>query len=806
MYISTRWLSRHVDLDGLDAHELAQQLTLSTCEIEGVEPFAPHLSAVRVGHVVSREPHPDADKLSVCRVDIGEDEPLQIVCGAPNVAAGQRVAVATVGTVLPGDFKIKKSKIRGVESRGMICSERELELGDDHSGIWVLPEDAAIGEGVREALGLEDWVLEVDNKSLTHRPDLWGHRGVAREVAAITGRKLLDLDLSGPPTGSEPPPPVRIESAACSRYLGLVIEGARSERAPLWMRMLLLAVGQRPIDLLVDLSNFVMLDLGQPNHLFDQSALSPEGIVVRRAHPGESMTTLDGEERSLEPSDLVICSGDQPVALAGIMGAEGSKVGAGTERLLLEVATFDPAVVRRTSARLGLRTDSSARFEKHLDPTLPLQAAGHFARLLRELEPGVSFPAQLADVGEWSDPATTLELRPERVRRALGGELSDDEQASLLERLGFGVRREGECLRVEVPSARATKDVTIEQDLIEEIGRLYRYGNLPEAPLVGTIRPPAPDPTRRMVRQIQDRLAGDARFHEVKSYSFQARDLHRRLGLDELEYVTVINPVAEGLERVRRDVLPSLLAVAELGRRHRDDVRLFEVGKGYRPECAGESGEPGEVHQVALLWAGPPPGQDAPYDQARFWRLRGVVEDLLRFLERDGVGFVPLDPPPPWAHPVKCLEIRLGEQPVGLVAELDPGAAPRLGLEGELESDVACAVLDLGALLAVPARTAAYRPIPRFPGVKVDVAILAPGDLPAGELAAAIEAAGKGVVADLDLFDLYRGESLGAGKKSLAWHVLLQSEKKTLTDKDAQKFLGRVERAVEKLGAELRRA
>ena len=805
MYLSYRWLARHVDLDGVSAQELSELLTMSACEVEGVEPFAPHLSSVVVGHVVTRDKHPDADKLSLCTVDVGGEEPLQIVCGAPNVDAGQRVAVATVGAVLPGDFKIKKSKIRGVESRGMICSERELQLGDDHSGIWVLSEEAEIGRPVRDALGLDDWVLEVDNKSLTHRPDLWGHRGIAGEIAAITGRELRPLDLSPPATGEAEPFPLRIESAACPRYVALSIDGVQGGKSPLWLRMLLLATGQRPIDLLVDLSNFVMLDLGQPNHTFDRTALSPEGIVVRQARPGEQMTTLDGEVRSLDEADLLICSGDEPVALAGVMGGEGSKVADGTASLLLEVAAFDPVVVRRTSARLGLRTDASARFEKHLDPTLPLKAAGHFARLLAELQPGVSFPARLADAGEWTDPAHTLTLRTGRTRTALGVDIGDDVQADLLTRIGFGVRPVEGGLEVDVPSARATKDVTIEQDLVEEVGRLYQYGNVPEAALLSEIAPPTLDPRRRMVRAIQDRLAGGARFHEVISYSFQSDQLHASLGIGETPHVEVHNPVAEGSARMRRDVLPSLLGVLAHNRRHRDDVCLFEVGKGYRPEGASERNEPSEVHQAALVWAGPRPDKDAPYDAARLWRMRGVLEDLVQALGLPEVTFAASECVPAWAHPAKCLTARIGKLEVGLLAELEPGVAVALDLEGDLASDVAVAEVSLDQLLAVSPRPLGYRPIPRFPGIKVDVAVLAPDELPAGDLAAALHTAGKGAVAGLELFDLYRGETLGEGKKSLAWHVLLQSENKTLTDKDAHKFLSRVERVVAGLGGELRK-
>jgi phenylalanyl-tRNA synthetase beta chain len=807
MLISYRWLSRHVDLSDIDPETLANDLTLSTAEVEAVEVFAPHLSQVCVGLVSERSPHPDADKLSVCKVDVGDEELLSIVCGAPNVAAGQKVAVATVGVTLPGNFKIKKSKIRGVESLGMICSEQELDLGDNHEGIWVLPDTCEIGAPVASALGIEDWVIEIDNKSLTHRPDLWGHRGIAAEIAAIYGRSLKPMTLELPALGSDPTFPLRVDSNACSRYLGLLIKNARPLPSPDWLRLLLLAVGQRPIDQIVDLSNFVMLDLGQPNHTFDAKQLSQDGIVVRDARDGETMTTLDGEERKLKTSDLLICSGDEPVALAGIMGGEASKVGEDTSQLLLEVATFDPTVIRRTSTHLGLRTESSARFEKSLDPTLPQKAAGHFAQLLESLQPEVRFPAALSDAGDWNDPATTIAMRPDRVRMALGKEISDDEFEDILTRLGFAVKRESEnFFQVGIPSSRATKDITIEQDLIEEIGRIYRYGNVPERPLVAEIAPPLHEPRRLMVRKIQDRLAGSARFHEIMSYSFIPDAMIERLGENTAAHVRIVNPIDQAAARMRRNIVPSLLGVLENNRRQREHVQLFEIGKGYHPEHANERGEPLEVHRLALALVAPLPDSKAAFDDNAFARLYGVIVDLLGHLGLTAPTYEPAKNAPSWAHPARVLSGAFAEvDGTALhVANLEPGLARGLGLSGELASDVAVAEISIDHLLRAADRGPDYRPIPRFPAIKVDVAIELPVETEAAELVKTIERAGKGQVIRTELFDIYSGDHVEAGRKSLAYHVLLHSEKKTLTDKDQAKFLKRLEHDLGSLGGRLR--
>ncbi len=813
MLISTRWLSRHVDLGGLAPEEIAESLTLSTAEVEGTSTFAPHLDQVRVGFVQAREPHPDADKLSICTVDVGGAEPLQIVCGAPNVDAGQKVAVAEVGCVLPGDFKIKKAKIRGAASAWMICSVRELDLGDEHDGIWVLDADAPVGVGVAEALDLRDTVIEIDNKSLTHRPDLWGHRGIAGELAAIHDRELLPLDLSLPPTGDGRPVAVRIESEACSRYVALAVDGVRQGPSPDWLRMLLLAVGQRPLDLLVDLSNFVMLDLGQPNHLFDRGRLAGEGIVVRMARPGERTTTLDGEERALGEEDLLICSGDEPVALAGIMGGEGSKVLDGTTELLLEVARFDPVTVRRSAIRLGLRSDASARFEKGLDPALPMEAAAHLVRTLSSIQPQVSLPSPPTDEGSWSDQACEVELRAERVRRLLGLDLSDEEIAGGLRRLQFGVStgaREG-VLRVAVPSRRAGKDVALEEDLVEEVGRIVGYERIPVRSLTGEIAPPPYDGRRELTRVIQDRLSGGARFHEVLSYSFLSDELLATLGLDELPHVRLANPVCEGEHNVRRSLVPGLLAMVEQNRRRREDVRLFEVGEAYLPEHENERGEPREVHEVGLVWACVPSGADARFDAGCFCGLQGVVEDLLAFAGYDAPTWEAWagERSKAWAHPRRALRASLpdgdgGQREVGLVAALEPGLHRSLGLADELASDVAVARLDLDGLLACAPRTGGYRPIPRYPATKLDVALALDATVGVDACVAAIERCGKGLVASCELFDVFCGESVGAGRRSLAFHVLLASPERTLGEADGRKFLRRLERAAADLGGELR--
>jgi len=796
MLISLEWLSRHIDLSGLDPSRIASDLTLATAEVEGVEEFLPHARSIVVGKVLSREPHPKADRLSLCRVDVGGPEPLPIVCGAANVAAGQTVPVALPGTVVPGIGKLEKAKIRGEVSLGMICSEQEIGLSDESSGIWVLPDGLAPGRSLADALSLGDHVIEVDNKSITHRPDLWGHRGIARELSAIYRRPLRPLDASWPALGSGEVFPVKIESPACARYLALPIEGVDALPSPLWLRVLLRAVGQRSLGQLVDLSNFVMLDLGQPNHTFDRSELGPGGITVRKARAGDRFTTLAGQALTLSDEDLLITSRGEGVALAGVIGGQNSEVRAGTRSLLLEVATFDPTTVRRTSQRHGLRTDSSARFEKSLDPELPPLAAAHFARLLTELQPNVRFPAPVTDVRTSPPKSVEITLRPGRVRDALGADLSDAQIQDILTRLSFGVSVQqgaaGAELRVRVPSDRATKDIGIERDLIEEVGRLHGYGNITERPLVCPIVPPPHDERRWLVREIADRLAGAAHFTETLSYSFQSDDLIALFGLSELPHATLSNPVVSQQSRIRRTLVPSLLANIEANRRYRDEVRLFEIGKGYHPENANEKHEPEERHVAGLVLAAPLK-RDAGYRDNSLARLQSIVADVLAVLERPRVAWGPADAPPPYAQPGRALAARYPSGAVvATLVTVRHDVLGGLGLKAGLASDVAACEISLDAVLGAPRETRRYTPMPRFPGIKVDVAIAVPTAVRSAQVVDVIQSAAGATCRAVELFDVYAGDVVGAGKKSLAYHVLLQADDRTLGENEERKFLERL--------------
>ncbi|MBK8976917.1 MAG: phenylalanine--tRNA ligase subunit beta [Planctomycetes bacterium] len=794
MKVSRRWLERYVDLSDRSAEQILLDLTMSTAEVEGVEAFGTGIDDVVVGHVVERVQHPDADKLSVTKVAVGSEAPQQIVCGARNVAAGQKVAVVLPGAVLPGGLQIGKAKLRGVESLGMICSEKELGLSDASEGILVLPDDAPVGARFVDVFGVVDDVFEIDNKSVNHRPDLWGHHGIARELAAILGRPLRPVcePLELPADGRSLP--VRIDDlTACPRYCGLVLEGVTARRSPPWLRWALAAVGQRSIDLLVDLTNFVMFDLGQPMHAFDLHRLSSEGIGVRFARAGETITTLDGVERRLSTDDLLITSGDEPVALAGVMGGAGSMVEAGTSELFLESANFRASIVRRTSTRLGLRSESSARFEKALDPAQTVTAVHRFVGLLQREVPGARAAGPLVDPAHWRYEGRSIRLRRARLALKLGIELPDARVRDILERLAFDVRDAADGFDVGVPSFRATKDVTIEDDLVEEVGRMFRYDNIPERPLVSVVEVPPRDPELELERRAVLLCAAELGAHEVYDYSFVPDATLERCGALGLDYVRVTNPVAPEITRIRRHVLPSLLASTAPSLRSAAEVRTFEVGKGYHPERRDADGLPHEVRELALVFA----RRDG---EPCYPELRDGVETLLRRLGYPAVADRVLSDAPPWAHPQRCAELRRGERAVGFVGHLHPAVARAL----ELPASTAIATVDLRALLATARREPRYQRISPYPPQPVDVALLVPHDVQVAAVDAFLRAVDTDLVQRVELFEVYTGEGIPGDRKSVNFTVTLGSMERTLSAKDEESYLSRVRQRCAEIGAELR--
>ena len=799
MKISLNWVGDYVDISDLSADKVAELLSLHTAEVEGVEHYGDSIADVVVGEVVECGPHPEADKLSLTQVAYGGEETVPVVCGASNVRKGLKVAFAPVGAVLPGDFKIKKAKLRGQVSMGMICSERELELSDEHAGILELADDAEIGQRLIAHLGIADSVLELDNKSLTHRPDLWGHYGFARELAAILDRPLkpMELSMDWPETAGDWSIELQ-DTDGCPRYGAVEVDlGGVPQPSPAWIQHRLKAVDQRPVNDVVDVTNYVLLDLGQPTHAFDAERLRGGRIVVRAAEAGERFTTLDEVQRELQEQDLVIADGERSVALAGVMGGLETEVTDATERILLESAVFHPTRIRRTAQRLALRSEASTRFEKSLDPAYADQATARFCRLLLDLRPQAKVLSAPKVEGQASAPDRQLELDAGRCAKLLGIEMDAAAVTSSLSRLGFGVEGEGDRLQVQVPSWRASKDVTQAIDLVEEVGRLHGYDRIQPEPLNAPIQVPQQQPLRRLGHRMIERLVMVHGAHETQSYSFLHREWAARLGLEEADFVGVRNPVQADVVLMRRDPVPALLLQARDNLKERASGRLCEVAKGYEPL----PGEPRERRWLCLLeWAEGEDGDDG--QESLFGRLKGLAEDLFTVLgrpqlqARTGVA----DELPAWAHPVLHQSLHHGGEELAVLARIHPHLLHQLGFEhsiaGVLLVDLEVAAARMGL--------ARFQPPSRFPGIKVDVALALPEAVPYAEVEMALRRAGGKFLQELELFDVYRGSGLEEGHRSLAFRCLLQSPERTLSDKEERKFLKGAARVATELGGNLR--
>jgi len=817
MNVSYQWLSQYVDLSGVSARDLAELLTRGGVEVDGVESRNRGVEGVVVGYVVSKEKHPDADKLNVCQVDVGGPEHLQIVCGAKNVDAGQKVPVALVGASLPNDLKIKRAKLRGVESQGMICSAKELGLNDKllpkeiQEGILVLPADAAIGTSVVDLLGIDDEVLDLD---LTpNRSDCLSMLGVAYEVGALLNRPVTEPDANdgAAVTGTPTSDLVRIDIAAkddCPHYAARIVEGIEVGPSPLWMQNRLMAAGIRPINNVVDVTNFVMLEYGQPLHAFDADRLAGGGnrIEVRLAREGERMETLDGQDRELAPHMLLITDGEKPVALAGVMGGANSEVTPGTTRVLLESARFAGRSVRRTSRELGLRSEASLRFEKEVNPDAVVPALHRAAALLCRYAGGRASSGH-AEAKLDAPAPVAVPLTVQRVNELLGTELTSLEIRAAFARLGFAVDGDGDAFRVTAPLRRG--DMTRDVDLIEEIARLYGYDNIPITLVRGDTTPGSLTKPQRVAREVRAVLTG-AGLHEAVTYSLTAEGRADGIAglFDSRGRIRLSMPMSEDRSVLRTSVVPHLLeAVVHNRNRNVDDVALFEIGGVFLTDETGPlTTLPRERKTIAAVLTG---ARQAPFwgESARtavdFYDLKGHLDRLTSHL---GIETVYEPSAPQGFHPGRTADVYAvsGEgvrTKLGRIGQLHPA----LQAEWEL-ADTYVFELDFEALADAASLRVNYAPLPRYPAASRDIAVVVERGVSAGDLAATIREAGGTVLESVRVFDVYTGERLGADKKSVALALVYRHGERTLTDEEVAEAHGRVTAALaERHGAELRK-
>ena len=791
MKFSEAWLREWVN-PPVTTEELADQLSMAGLEVDSIEPVAGAFDGVVVGAVLACERHPDADKLNVCSVDAGQGEPLQIVCGAPNVAAGMKVPVALVGARLPGDFRIRKAKLRGVESRGMICSAAELGMAESSDGILPLPDDAPVGEDVRDYLQLDDHAIDVD---LTpDRGDCLGVMGIAREVGVINRCPVKVPSMEPVAAVHDGTFPVEVTAPeACPRYGCRIVRGIDPQaRTPLWMQERLRRSGLRPIHPVVDVTNYVMLELGQPMHGFDLRQLE-QGIRVRMARPGEKLRMLDGTDLELRDDTLVIADDAKPVAIAGIMGGEHSGVAADTTDVLLECAFFAPTAIIGKARSYGLHTDSSHRYERGVDPELQGRAMERATRLLLEIAGGEPGPVNEVVSPQHIPRRPEVLLRRDRVTRLLGVAIDDDTIVDILTRLEMQLREAEGGWLVTAPSCRF--DITIEADLIEEIGRIYGYTRIP-AHRGSTATVMRGEPETGFSLERARAVLVDRDYQEAITYSFISRELHDLMDPAH-GTVELANPISADMSVMRTSLWPGLLqAMKHNEARQQGRIRLFESGLRF----VQQQDEIKQENMLAGIITGSadPEQWGVPARDADFFDLKGDLEALLALTGAAAdFRFVPAEHPA--LHPGQAARIERDGRPLGWIGALHPEIERKLGLNG----NVHLFEIHLNELLE--GRLPAFEPLSKFPSIRRDIAIVVARDVPFARIETCVRTAAPEILQDMVLFDVYTGEKVDSGLKSLALGLILQGTSYTLTDQEVDEAMARILDSLrQQLNAQLR--
>ncbi|EUT33008.1 phenylalanyl-tRNA synthetase beta chain [Staphylococcus aureus M0101] len=800
MLISNEWLKEYVTIDD-SVSNLAERITRTGIEVDDLIDYTKDIKNLVVGFVKSKEKHPDADKLNVCQVDIGEDEPVQIVCGAPNVDAGQYVIVAKVGGRLPGGIKIKRAKLRGERSEGMICSLQEIGISSNYipksfeSGIYVFSEAQVPGTDALQALYLDDQVMEFD---LTpNRADALSMIGTAYEVAALYNTKMTkpettsnELDLSANDELT-----VTIENEdKVPYYSARVVHDVTIEPSPIWMQARLIKAGIRPINNVVDISNYVLLEYGQPLHMFDQDAIGSQQIVVRQANEGEKMTTLDDTERELLTSDIVITNGQTPIALAGVMGGDFSEVKEQTSNIVIEGAIFDPVSIRHTSRRLNLRSESSSRFEKGIATEFVDEAVDRACYLLQTYANGKVLKDRVSS-GELGAFITPIDITADKINRTIGFDLSQNDIVTIFNQLGFDTEINDDVITVLVPSRR--KDITIKEDLIEEVARIYGYDDIPSTlPVFDKVTSGQLTDRQYKTRMVKEVLEG-AGLDQAITYSLVSKEDATAFSMQQRQTIDLLMPMSEAHASLGQSLLPHLIEAASYNvARKNKDVKLFEIGNVFFANGEGEL--PDQVEYLSGILTGDYvvnqwQGKKETVD---FYLAKGVVD---RVSEKLNLEFSYRRADIDGLHPGRTAEILLENKVVGFIGELHPILAADNDLKRTYVFE-----LNFDALMAVSVGYINYQPIPRFPGMSRDIALEVDQNIPAADLLSTIHAHGGNILKDTLVFDVYQGEHLEKGKKSIAIRLNYLDTEETLTDERVSKVQAEIEAALIEQGAVIR--
>ncbi len=802
MFLSLNWLKDYVDIPkNLSPEELGLRLTTHTVEIGGVEKEADKFKNVVVGKILEIKKHPNADRLQIAIVDIGSKK-LNIVCGAPNIKEGQLVPVALVGAVLPGGLEIKEAQVRGEKSEGMLAAQDELGLGPDHSGIMILEKNARVGQNLADYLKLNDVIFEVDNKSITHRGDLWSHYGMAREISAFLDLPLREIKTSELKVSEEKVKLLaKVEDfKLCPRYMAVAIDNIKIEDSPIWMQKRLIAAGVRPISNIVDVTNYVMMELGQPMHAFDLDKIKQDDkieINIRKARAGEQIETLDGEKRELDDDILVIANKEKPIAIAGIMGGANSEVEEGTSAIVLESANFDFVTVRKTGQKLGLRTESLMRFEKSLDPNLCELAMLRAIYLIKKLCPEARIVSNIVDEKKFKLNEGPIEFSLNWLKQYIGENIEEKKIINILEKLGFKVEPSDNVLKVYIPSWRATKDISIKEDLAEEIVRIYGYDNLvPSMPKI-EIKTPSIDQERKLERKIKYILSGIG-LTEVYNYSFVGEEQLKKLGIDYSSHIRLLNPIASHQTMLRQRLIPNLVYNIRTNQARYETIELFETGSIYL-SISGEINKdnkskeklPFQERHLGIIVAG---------NGDVFARAKGIIEYLMKKLDLEAT-FAKTEVNYNWADKNVVANINIKEMDAGVVGKI----SPRVKNNFNLKKNAAAAEINLRVILNIleNKQPKIYKEYEKYPPVVRDLAFVVSKKVLYNDLRGAIINFSN-IIKKVELFDVYEGEKIGQDKRSLAFHIIYQADRTLESSEidELQKQL--ISELEEKFGARLR--
>ncbi len=784
MNISYNWLKQYIDID-LSPVDLAQKLTAIGLEANIVEQFPEFFKSIRVGYVISREKHPDADKLSVCQVDMGDEEPHQIICGAPNVAAGQKVPVATIGTTFPNGMVIKKAKLRGVFSSGMICSERELELSENHDGIMVLDDATELGTDMTRYLSGNDVSLELD---LTpDRSDALGHIGVARDLSALLNIPMHKPEFQLTETGPATSDLLKVEiqaTDACPRYAARIVNNVKISESPTWLRQRLQTAGIRSINNVVDAANYVLMETGHPLHTFDSRYIEGGSIVVRMARENEKITTLDGKERKLDSSVLLICDANKPIAVAGVMGGLNSEVKDDTTDLVLESAYFNPVVVRRGARKLQLSTDASHRFERGTDPNGIPYALDRLASLIIEVAGGELTKGQVDSYPDEIQPVEVA-FRVARCNKILGTQIATQDMKTILTGLGMAAKDSGDqAFIVTIPTFRP--DITREIDLVEEVGRIYGYDNIPTPAHFSIANKTSKTTPDQMREKVMDHLAATG-FNQIYGNSLVSVEEHPTVLGDE-EALVLANPLSREMASMRTSLFPGVIKAAVYNvNRRQSDLKLFEIGQVSTLDTTIDTGAREQTH-LALIISGELQNQQwsQPPVKADLFHLKGLLTALFADLFKERIGFVSVD------HPLfpDALSIVWNEKKIGILGKLRADQTDSKLVNGIYTE------LYLPESLGLKTEIK-YENISVFPAVERDLSFMVDSRVMYTDLEKVInENAGKYLIYSR-LYDIYEGKSIASGKKSLTFRLVFQNKKRTLTEKEIDKDFKRILKGLE---------